>query len=308
MKNFSLPAVLISTGISFAVGFATAWHFIASDTPPEQAAATSNAAVPAAANQFADIWNKTGTAPQPSPSSAPQVRSNATIDEQKMRELALSDPTYLRNLIQRYGTEEKPDMKEAIKSVLATIPTPEVQAFFARMATSNDPLQRKEGYAMLQQMAPDSPELRAVLKQALATEQSPDVLTQAIAALQPAMVDPAESDAIVSQLRNLSQHQDPTVRSQSIHQLAQWDKKGAAQDRLIQALGDSAPEVRQAAIFAAAQSAPRSESLKAALLGMIANPNETREIKGSALQVLEQFSLNKEEYARYTQARTQIGF
>ena len=310
MKTISMPVLLTSVGISFALGFGFAWHMLASDdpsaTPPH--AATS---APPANNQLADLWNKTGPssgdAQAYAGSSAPTAASGAQIDEQKMRLHAESDPSYLRNLIQRYESERNPEMKEAIKSVLATVQKPEALAFFTRLANSGDPAKRKEGYAMLQQMAPDSPELRNVLKQALAGEQSPEILAQAIAALRPTVVDPAESSAIVSQLTGLTQHADPAVRSQSVLQLAQWDKSGANQERLTQALADPAPEVRQSAIFAIAQSGTRSTQAKSALLDMINSPAETKEVKSSALQVLERFSLSSEEYARYAQMRAQLG-
>ncbi len=224
-----------------------------------------------------------------------------------MRERAEADPAFLRSLIQRYETERKPEVRDMIKSVLASVQKPEALAFFTRLANSSDPAQRKEGYAMLQQMAPDSAEMRNLLKQALSSEQSPELLAQAVAALRPAAVDPAESEAILAQLGSLAQHADPAVRSQSVLQLAQWDKTGASQGRLATALADPSPDVRQAAIFAIAQSGARSEALKSALMGIISNGSESKEVKGSALQVLERFPLNKEEYTRYMQARAQAG-
>ncbi len=314
MKTFSMPVLMASVGVSFALGFAIAWQVVASDddTAPAALAAQAPSSTPSSsANQVADLWNKTGTT-----SALPQQNAAATtggasgtttLDEQKLRVQAQSDPIFLRNLIQRYETERDPAAKEAIKSVLATVQKPEALAFFARLTNSGDPAQRQEGYAMLQQMAPDSAEMRNVLKQALASEQSPQVLAQAVAALRPTAVDPTESAAIVSQLSNLAQHPDPAVRSQSILQLAQWDKDGARQDRLTSAMADPVPEVRQAAIFAAAQSGTRNDNVKAALLGVINNASESKEVKGSALQVLERFSLTKDEYSRYTQARAQIG-
>lgn len=275
------------------------------------AAAAPNPVAPANSNQLADLWNKTGTeqaAPTPQFNfDTAQLPGPNSLDEHKLREMAQSDPSFLRNLIQRYESERKPEYKEAIKSVLSTIQKPEVLAFFARMAASNDPAQRREGFSMLQQMAPDSPEMRTVVRQALTSEQNPEVLAQAVAALQPAVVEPAESEAIIAQLRSLTQHPDPTVRTQSVLQLAQWDKNGTAQDRLVQAMHDAAPEVRQAAVFAAVQSGSRSDTLKAALLAVINSPTEARDIKGSALQALERFSLTKEEYASYTQVKSQIG-
>lgn len=302
----SIPVLFGCSGISFALGIAFAWQ-----TLPQHAAPAAAQAVPAASgtNQLADLWNGRAAPAAAMPQAVPdRPRSTATADEEKqLRERAEADPAFLRDLIQRYETERKPEMREIIKSVLATIQKPETVAFFGRLANSSDPLQRKEGYAMLQQIAPDSPELRNVLKQALASEQSPELLAQAVAALRPSAVDPAESAAILAQLGSLAQHADPAVRSQSVLQLGQWDKTGAAQGSMAQALADPVAEVRQAAIFAIAQSGARSDALKSALLGIIGNGAESKAVKGSALQVLERFSLSKDEYVRYTQARAQAG-
>lgn len=312
MKTFSMPVFMSSLSVSFALGFILALKVVDVETPePSAAASRTPVPLPASGNQVADLWNHTGTqaapaqpyaAPQPAQPSAP-----VSLDEQHLREMAQKDPIYLRNLIQRYEAEHKPEVKEMIKSVLASIPKPEVLAFFTRLANSSNPVQRKEGYAMLQQMAPDSAEMRNLLVQALTTEQSPENLVQAVAALQPAAVDPREANAIISQLGILAQHADPAVRSQSILQLAQWDKTGASHNRLTQALADPAQEVRQAAIFAIAQSGVRNDDVKLALLNVINSASESRATKGSALQVLERFQLSKDEYDRYMQMRAQSG-
>ncbi|QAU34787.1 HEAT repeat domain-containing protein [Janthinobacterium sp. 17J80-10] len=305
--KISIPVLFGCSGISFALGFILAWQALPEGAPPVARAAAQGAA---GANQVADLWNGRGAPTHvPSPVATNNQHQVAPVsgEEQKMRERAETDPVFLRSLIQRYETERKPEMREMIKSVLASVQKPEALAFFTRLANSGDTAQRKEAYAMLQQMAPDSPEMRNLLKQALASEQSPELLAQAVAALRPGATDPAESEAIMAQLGSLAQHADPAVRSQSVLQLGQWDKTGASQGRLAQALADPSPEVRQAAIFAVAQSGARSDALKSTLMGIINNGAESKEIKGSALQVLERFPLSKEEYARYVQARTQAG-
>lgn len=305
--KISIPVLFGCSGISFALGFVLAWQTLPEGVAPEAQMVAQGAA---GANQVADLWNGRGApAPVPSPAAANNPRQPTPVgeDEQKMRERAEADPAFLRSLIQRYETEQKPEMRERIKSVLASVQKPEAMAFFTRLANSGDPAQRKEAYAMLQQMAPDSPEMRNLLKQALTSEQSPELLAQAVAALRPGAIDPTESEAIMAQLGSLAQHADPTVRSQSVLQLGQWDKTGASQGRLAHALADPSPQVRQAAIFAVAQSGARSDTLKSTLMGIINNGAESKEIKGSALQVLERFPLSKEEYARYMQARAQAG-
>jgi hypothetical protein len=311
MSKFSLPVLLTCTAFSFAGGFGIAWQMYGSERAPDVAIAAGAAA---ASDQQAtgvnqNPWSK-GSAVTPggqySAISQPSARDNSTVDEEKLRQLAQSDPTVLRNLIQSYDSEPDQGKRETLKAIISSVDKPEVLAFMTRLATSNDVGRRQEGFALLQN-APDSPQVRSVLKQALANEQTPAVLVQAILALKPAAVDPAEADAIVGQLRGLTQHADPAVRSQSMLQLGQWDKNGVGQDRYAQGLSDPAPQVRQAAIFAIAQSGVRSDSVKAGLIGVINSPNESREVKGSALQALERFSLSKEEFTSFSQARAHLG-
>jgi HEAT repeat protein len=310
VNRFSLSVLLTSIACSFAAGFGLAWQMHDGDQAQVNAAAPAAQAqsgqAPAGVNQ--NPWSKSASASSPYRSGyeGAAARPAATLDEQKMREQALADPVALRSLIQRFETETNPGTRESLKSVLMTIDKPEAIAFVTRLATSNDVAKRQEAFEMLQN-APDSPQIRNVLKQALTTEQTPALLTQAIVALKPAAVDPSESEAIVGQLRGLTQHADPGVRSQSILQLGQWDKTGSGQDRYAQALTDPVPQVRQAAIFAIAQSGVRSDGIKAGLISMINSPSESREVKGSALQALERFSLSKEEYASFSQARAGLG-
>ncbi len=96
------------------------------------------------------------------------------------------------------------------------------------------------------------------------------------------------------------------MRSLSLLQLAQWDKVGASHQLWTQALADAAPQVRQAAVFAMAQSGTRSDEAKSALLDVAHNANESREVRGSALQALEGFTLSSEEAAKFNQVRSQV--
>lgn len=327
MDNSTLPLWFASVGVSFAVGFGVAWYIQTSE--PESATATMaipaqvpSPSRPANLNQFADVWGKAGQAPA---SPVPTLSKSATVDElwakalapqdrqehgydaeDTLRKLAQADPAALRNLLQRYEGAQTPQARELLKSVLSTVQKPEVISFSTKLATSGNMAERKYGFEMLQGLASDSPEIRSLVKRTLATEQSPEVLVQALATLKSGVAEPEESDLIVAQLKSLSQHADPAVRSQSIMQLGQWDKKGDGEDRLSQALADRALEVRQAAIFAIAQTGVRSDTVKAALMGLINNTQESRDVRGSALQTLERFSLSKEEYASFAQARAQM--
>lgn len=313
VKSISLPVLLAGTGISFAIGFGIAWSIPAPAYEPVRHAVSGMQTAPvsgaqgAGMNQAAALWNSNTSSLRPASASAATYTLPASSEEEKLRTLASTDPAALRKLIQRFGNERDQQAREMLKSVLANIQHPEVLALSTRLIGSNEAAQRKEGFALLQQFPPNTAEVRKAVKTALATEQSPDVLTQALSTLKPSVVEPAEAETIVAQLRALSRNADPSVRSQSLLQLVQWDKNGAGNENLSEALNDPFPEVRQAALSALAQSGLRSENLKNKLIAMIGNAAENRELRSNALQILGNFGLSKEEYAHYSQARSQIG-
>lgn len=325
MDKMTSRGLIASVGASFALGFGVAWYLKPASAPvPDVAVAAQAASGSAAAGAagFGDAW----TQPAPARASLAPPAGNRGVDElwtqallpqgqqaagydaeDRLRKLAQTDPTALRKLLSRYDSDKTPQARDLLKSILSTVQTPEVIAFSARLAGSMNAAERKYGLELLQGLAPDSPETRSLVRRTLASEQSPDVLVQALATLQSSAVDPEESDQIVAQLKTLAQHADPAVRSQSIAQLGQWDKSGQGADRLLQALADPAPQVRQAAVFAIAQNGVKSDSVKTALIGLVNNSQESKDIRGSAIQVLERFSLSKEEYANFARARAANG-
>lgn len=323
MDRFISRVVLASAGASFALGFGLAWWL--KPAPVAAGATVAAEAAPAQTGALARFGDASGATGRLIAAPASLLPANAGVDalwaramapqdqqqpgydaEDRLRKLAHADPAALRKLLARFESDRSPQARELLKSVLATVQTPDVIAFATRLAASLDTAERKYGFEMLQNLAPNAPETRSLIKRTLATEQSPGVLVQALGALQSAAGDPEESEQMVAQLKTLSQHADPAVRSASIAQLAQWDKKGEGADRLAQALTDPAPEVRQAAVFAVAQSGARSEAFKSALIALANNPQESRDLRGSAMQVLERFSLTREEYANLVQARARL--
>lgn len=324
MNKITSQILMASVGASFALGFGVAWFVKPGQSvaPGVAVAPQAAPAAPAASSGFGDAWARPAAPPAASaavPATAgvdelwtaalvPQGQQAAGYDaEDRLRKLAQTDSTALRKLLQRYDSDKTPQARDLLKSILSTVQTPEAIAFSSRLAASLDVAERKYGLELLQSLAPDSPETRNLVKRTLASEQSPEVLVQALSTLQAGAVEPDESAQMVAQLMTLSQHADPAVRSQSVTQLGQWDKSGQGGERLTQALADPSPQVRQAAVFAIAQSAVRTEGVKAALIGMVNNQQESKDIRGSALQVLERFALSRDEFANFARARAALG-
>ena len=329
MNHSTLPARVGGIAASFVLGFGLAWFLRAPE--PASAGSAVVAPVPAQAGAMGGTavrggFGDPGTVPAPALAAstrvpadvdalwtqalAPADGANGGYDaEDALRKLVQADPAARRKLIARYDSAQTPQAQRAnalLITILSTVPTPDVIFFANRLAGSGQPGERQAGFAMLHSLAPDTLETRALVRRTLAAEQSPAVLAQALATLQPGAHDPEEAGQMVAQLTSLAQHADPAVRSASIRQLGQWDKSGESEARLTQALADAVPEVRQAAIFAIAQTSVRSPGTKAALLALAGNPLEAREVRGSAMQVLERFALTREEYAAIAPLQAQV--
>jgi hypothetical protein len=79
-----------------------------------------------------------------------------------------------------------------------------------------------------------------------------------------------------------------------------------AEGAVYQALSDAQPDVRVAALSEINNSPLRSGRIKSTLLGMIANVNESADVKADALNALQRFPLSQAEYASYHQEREQL--
>jgi hypothetical protein len=247
-------------GIGVVAG--TAWLLLQPDDAPSAPAATSETPIQgdsrAALKGYADLWSKGGPNQMPLPEkSATRPGTSdkkAELEAQRaLRQSALANPAALRVLMHRYETEKDPHNRDMIKSVLSSIKSPEVIDFSKRLAMSGDAGQRKDGLEIIQRMSIDSADVRAVVKQEIATEQSPAVLVQALNALQPSSEESSDTHEVVSQLGKLLDNADSSVRKQSILRLSQWDTTGESADRLAQLSNDQDPEVKKAAVHALAQ-------------------------------------------------------
>lgn len=323
--NQSTPSAMLAGigGLGFVAGFSLAWYLFSSESPQQVAAVGAGPAATAVTESagltaFPQLWSSDASEHLSPPKkasveeiwaaskSAPNSYQANVEMQDKLRTAAQANPAALRTLIQRFDAERDPKAREMLKSVLSSIPSSDVIALSTRLAVSGSAAQRQDGFEMLKQLSQSSPEVRNLVRQALASEQSPAVLSEAVAALTPTVVAAPEAEAIVAQLNQLSQHQDASVRSQSIVQLAQWDKTGNAETRLNSALTDPSGEVRQAAVAAIAETGSRSEDTKNALMQVIRNANESTQVKDGALYALQRFSLSKAEHDLYVQARAQV--
>lgn len=311
MKTHRWAAYGLAVGAATAAAMWLGWP-----VEPEQAVVT----VPAVQPQ-ADTSNTTASAaPQhppkgaAHPSQAPENLLNATLDtllaqamaatysaaegeaaREKLRGLARQDPAVARWLMQSYDKPYHSRSRGLIVALLFEIETPEALAFAKRLASGSDPAQQRDGFALLQNMPRDWPEVRPVILQALAGHGPSDTVLLALATLKPPMASnnappkaerPTHAAAMVTQLQGLTRHAAPEVRAESVLLLAQWDPSGASQALWATALTDPAPRVREAALVAIAQAGATSDAVKTALRDMAHNPQESSDLRDSALQLL----------------------
>jgi hypothetical protein len=329
MKTFMM--VLAGAGCCASVAFGVWMGERASGdaVPDDTTAARSAPAVPqraASADQASGLWawgnvdaGKTKARPPVTALLAKALTPSATPQDGEeartaLRTLARQDPAVMQQLIDRYDKESNTQSRQLIASLLSGIEKPEVLNFSKRLAASRDMGERRDGFVMLQNLNSDAPEVHPVILQALSGDKAPEVIMLALAALKPpaeadpshASGQPADAAAIVAQLQNLTRNADPNIRLRSILQLAQWDTANSSQEQWSQALADQSPQVRQAAVTAVAQNGAQSDAVKAALMGLVNNQNENKDVRGNALQVLARFTLSRDEAASLTQLRAQI--
>jgi hypothetical protein len=262
----------------------------------------------AASQSLNDRWNRLLAS-----TTEPTTDEFNTAQRQLVR-LAESDPRVRQDLMHRYEVSDERGRKAAV-FVLSQLRKPDVIDFATQLATATNTSQRRDGFELLGEFAMfrglpggRSDEIHALVSHTLQTEQDPALLSQAIRALgQPEDAPPAETQATLQQLGTLAQNSDPDVRAQSLHAIVQWDKTGqVAEGAVYQALSDAQPDVRATALSAINNNPLRSDRIKSALLAMIANVNESADVKDDALNVLQRFPLTQAEYASYHQAREQF--
>lgn len=218
-----------------------------------------------------------------------------------------SEPRAMAMLIDRCDQERDASVREMLLSLLQGNATAQVRSLGARLVSSADSARRLEGF-MLMGSLPPTDASRQLALQALEQEQEPKVLASALRNLvYPEASDPAQSGAVMQSVRQLTQHEDASVRSTSLVALAQLDKSGAvAEPYVAQGLVDRESEVRLAALDVVVQRNLRSEKLKGALFQVLSNSNEDVGVRGRALYALNNFTLNSADYELYQRQRSEI--
>jgi hypothetical protein len=285
-KPLFLASLLLAAALSGTIGYQLGRQR-AIDAAPERPGQSD-----ATARQGGSGGSRTGAGPA------------APADEDLGRQVARAsaDPVYLQQLLARYRAESEPDHKGAVLAILQGVANQDVQRFALELAASPDPSTRRDGLALLSAYSVEEAPVRELLIRQMGQEQDPALLKTLVELLAPAPLASEDIAPMLGQLERLRQHADPGVRAAAVLQSAQWDKSAGVEDILQRALLDSEPQVREAAIAGVTSSATRSDRIKDALLEIANNPHSGREERAASVFALQNFELDRAEYAIYRNA------
>lgn len=289
-----LAAALFGGVVGSLITRASAASSAAPSTPPASIAARGHAHAAQTrangGNHAPDGYGATGTPPN---------------DSERMIQRARRDPAYLRELLRDYSFETELDKRGALLAVLQAVANDEVLRMARQLADSGDPESRRNGLDLLKAFSLDQPQVRELLSRQLQAERDPAMLKNLVDMLAPTVVASEDAAPLLERLAELRQHPDPAVRASAVVQSVQWNKHAGNEEILQRAMLDPDLSVRQAAIAGINASSTRSDRLKDSLLALAADPQTDAETRNSAVFALQNFAMNRGEYALYRKAAAQ---
>lgn len=233
-------------------------------------------------------------------SDGPRGRGADDLDRNIRR--AGQDPGYLRDLLRRYSFETDLDRRGALLAILQGVANDEVLQLGRQLAGNPDPDTRRNGLALLKAFPLDVAEVRDTLTRQLREERDPALLKESIDMLAPTVVASEDAAPLLEGLAALRGHADAQVRASAVLQSVRWNKRGDDAAILEAALFDPDIAVRRAAIAGIEASGARSDRLKIALLDIAGDARTEPELRRSAAFALQNFALDRDEYALYRDA------
>jgi len=233
-------------------------------------------------------------------SDGPRSRGADDLDRNIRR--AGQDPGYLRELLRRYSFETDLDRRGALLAILQGVANDEVLQLGRQLAGNPDPDTRRSGLALLKAFPLDVAEVRDTLARQLRDERDPALLKESIDMLAPAVVASEDAAPLLERLAALRGHVDAEVRASAVLQSVRWNKRGDDAAILEPALLDPDIAVRRAAIAGIEASGARSDGLKIALLDIAGDARAESDLRRSAAFALQNFALDRGEYALYRDA------
>lgn len=157
--------------------------------------------------------------------------------------------------------------------------------------------ERLEGLELLSEIETQSAQTRVLLLDLIRSAPTLALLRGALEALRPAVVGPAEAQAVMAAVRPMVAHQDAEVRRYAVIAVAEWAREAADLDAVVQALHDPSAEVRMSAAFALrhARVVPPLDALTARVL----DDREDWDVREEAWRTLGSWPMDAYTYAVY---------
>ncbi|MGO1070283.1 HEAT repeat domain-containing protein [Lysobacter sp. CA199] len=228
----------------------------------------------------------------------------APVSFESLRQRASRDPAFLRTLLQRYRDETDAVARGELLSLLNAVSGEEVLRFALSLTASTRAQDERDGLELLRAYSMDRAEVREAVLAKLQSGGDPQRTAELVGMLTPTTMPAEDAAPVLAELGQLTRHPDPAVRSEAVLQLAQWDDGAQAEELLHRALLDASPQVRGKAIAGVQSSHARSDRLKEALLDIADDPASSAADRGAAAFALQDFRLNRAEYAIWRRAQT----
>lgn len=202
------------------------------------------------------------------------------------------------DLLARLSHESDPAAMGHLAVLLSSAGTQDVTRTVAGMMASADPAQRQRALLVLSHLQAEDAGSRQAIEGMLQTESDPDTLSRAVSLLSPGSDrTPQEAQALAAQLRQLSQHASPAVRSAALSALARWNTD-ASTPSVIGGLADPDPGVIAAVIDAMGDAGLRDNAATEALLKVAERQDLPPEVRRQAMDALDTVNLDTTRHAR----------
>lgn len=164
------------------------------------------------------------------------------------------------------------------------------------LALSGESVSQKNGLALLAKQQPHNAKARGAIVEILQVETTPEILVSALNAVAiPPKTSVTEQQDLLIQFTNLSNNQDPLVRSHSLAMMSRWAGDENVNEYLLQGLNDVDPKVRRTAAYSLVKTQYLSDEVKRQLLIRAQDESENKRTREATLMALARFKLNADD-------------
>jgi beta-galactosidase GanA len=210
---------------------------------------------------------------------------------------------FLNGVIDEFLSDPVSETGKYLKSVLAKIKDPEVEAAAQDMVESGDTVTMMIGLDLLGDLGIANPKTYDITSKILEQpdESSPEMLMRAIYAMPVMHLSDPEITNTIDQLGYLaSNHSHDGVRSNSIFKIVKWAKDYQDLESVVQALDKNrSTDDRISAAMAISQSNVIDDDLRETLLSRMTDEEELWEIRRYAAESLSRFKLRDRDQQLY---------